>query len=99
MKIDFSKQLVNLSGEPLRDESSDRPVTLGYVIVNDLLSDDPKNPLEGTEKLERYELAKAVHKGEKDDLSAEEIVLIKQLVGKLLSTMVVGQVFEMLDSA
>lgn len=99
MKIDFSKQLVNLNGEPLKEDASNKPVTLGYVIVNALLADNPREPLDGTEKLERYELAKAIYKGERNDLSAEEVVLIKQLVGKLLSTLVVGQIFEMLDSA
>lgn len=99
MKIDFSKQLVNLNGDVVKDEATDKPISLSKVCVEALLANDQREVIDGTEKLKRYELAKAIHEGKKDSLSAEEVVLLKELVGKYYTTMIVGQVIPMLDSA
>lgn len=98
MKVDFTKKFCNLNGEVLKDANSQREVTLGEVCVEALLSTDKENPISGTDKLERYNLALEIHTGKKETLSAEEIVLLKDLLGKLYTPIIVGQAFPMLDS-
>lgn len=97
MKVDFNKKFVNFNGEVLKDANTQREITLGEVCVEALLSTDRENPISGTEKLERYNLAMEIHSGKKEVLSPEEIVLIKELVGKLYTTIIVGQAFPILD--
>ena len=99
MKIDFSQELLNLKGEPLLDQDTNKPVTLSIVCVEALLAVDKTAVVEGVEKLSRYNLALAIHKGDKDSLTAEEVVLLKELVGKYYSTIIVGQVYTMLDGS
>ena len=53
-------------------------------------------PIDGEEKLRRYDLGMEIHKGRKEELTPEEIVLLKELVGKFMPTLVSGQVFKML---
>ena len=99
MKINFSQKLLNLYGETIVDEASKNPLTLSKVCVEALLANDRNENIDGVEKLRRFELAKAIHEGKKDSLSAEETVLLKELVAKYFSTLVVGQALPMLDSS
>ena len=99
MKIKFSQVLKNLYGEPMEDRSSKKPLTLSMICVEALLSTDPKENIDGAEKLRRFNLAKDIHEGKKDSLSAEEVVLLKELVAKFYPTLVVGQTLPMLDNS
>lgn len=54
--------------------------------------------LTGKEKVERYELAKKIHNSTGlVDLEAEEIALLKKLIGEIYPPITVGQSFEILD--
>jgi len=97
MKIDFETEIKNLRGESVRDNASNEILTLSSVLVEVLLLTDKDNPLEGKEKMKRYSLAKDIYDGNKDSLSAEEVVLLKDLVGKYTNTLIAGQVFLMLN--
>jgi hypothetical protein len=99
MKIDFSKRLTNLQGQILKDETSGEEVTLGIICVQALLSVDRDENIDGVEKIRRYELAKSIFNKEKDSLSAEEVVLLKKMVGKFFTTVVAGQALPMLDGS
>jgi hypothetical protein len=98
MKIDFNKKFTNFTGEVLKDSQSGRELSLADVCVEALMAMDQKEPIEGADKVKRYNLALSIHKGDKDSLSAEEIVLLKELIGKYFATMIVGQALPMLES-
>lgn len=98
MKIDFTRKFTNFNGEVLKDIQNDKELTLGYICVEALLSLDKSTSLDGVEKLKRYDLALSIYKGEKETLKSEEISLLKDLIGKVYTTMIVGQAFKMLDS-
>lgn len=95
MKVNFSEKLVNLNGEQIKDSDSNEDLILKTICVGALLTNE--KALEGKDKLERFELAKEIHTDKKDSISAEEVVLLKELIGKFYPTMVVGQVYQMLD--
>lgn len=79
------------------------PFTLKKVCENVLLAPETdKNgevkEMSGEEKAKRYGLAKRIYTGTGlVDLQAEEIVLLKGLVGRMYPTLTVGQAFEVLD--
>jgi len=98
MKIDFSKKFKNFNGEILKDSQSQKELTLLDICVESLMAIDPKEPIDGSEKVKRYNLACDIHSKRKDSLLAEEIVLLKDLIGKYFTTIIVGQAVPMLEN-
>ncbi|MBA7687156.1 hypothetical protein ES703_95616 [subsurface metagenome] len=81
------------------------PLTLKKISENVLLGQEidgtgkPKE-MDAEEKCKRYDLAMRIYKATaKDlaDLQAEEVVLLKKLIAKGYSTIIVGQAFKILD--
>lgn len=102
MKIDFSRQLKTLEGQPLKD--GDRIITLEWAATTALLSGDgpaasPVSSATGEEKLSRWKLAQRIH-GATDpvEMTVEEVSLIKKLIAPNFAVIVVGQAFELLES-
>ena len=97
MKINFDQALKALDGQPIMNET--QQVTLKTVTVNSLLAlfQDEQN-LSGEEKAKRYVLATRIYANPDIDLVAEEIALIKKLIGKMYAPLIVGQCFNILDS-
>lgn len=81
------------------------PWTLRNLSENVLLSQEmdragKPREMSGEEKCKRYDLAMRIHKATaKDlaDLQVEEIALLKKLIGRGYSTLIVGQAFKILD--
>ena len=99
MKINFNAVLLTLDGQQMQDTESKEPLTLKKICVDSLLVVDKNEPLNSETKIQRYELAVSIYQGKKDSLSPEEVVLLRELIGKYYTTMVVGQVFPMLDDS
>lgn len=99
MKIDFDKVLLTLDGQQMQDKDSNEPLTLRKICVDALLVIDKGETLSGEDKIKRYDLALNIYQGKKDSLSPEDAVLLRELIGKYYTTMVVGQVFPMLDDS
>lgn len=97
MKIDFSKKFTNFNGEVLKDAASDKEFTLRDVCIESLLSVDKDSNIDGVEKAKRYNLALEIYQGKRESLEAEDIVLLKQLVGKLYTPIIVGQALPLLE--
>ena len=95
--FDFNRTVKNFDGTDIEDKESKKKLDFKTVCVNSLLAAHPNESPDGTEKLRRYDLAMQIYKDEKEDLSAEEIVLLKELISKVFTTLVVGQVFKALD--
>ncbi|MDD5353300.1 MAG: hypothetical protein PHS93_09090 [Candidatus Omnitrophica bacterium] len=92
MKVNFNQPLKNLDGSPIKD--GDKAITLKDVCANALLAVEEK--ADGKVKLENWTLAQLVYKGGELDLTAEQVVKIKDMVAKSYTTLVVGQVLEIL---
>jgi len=99
MKVNFNQNLLNLNGVTIC-EGGKQNLTLLLVTQNALLnlSKEEAN-LESGKKVDRYNLTLkiTVSKEQEVDLSAEEVVLIKSVVGKMYVPLIVGQVFRMLE--
>lgn len=96
MKINFRTTLKDMDGKPIM-ETKDKPLLLDKVCVEALLSETPNEQTTGESKLNRFNLAKRIHGSGEIDVSTEEIVLIKDRVGKHYFPIVVGQVFVLLE--
>lgn len=91
--IDFSRKLMTLDNTPLTMTGED--VTLRLVVVNALLA--PAD-ISGTDKMKRFLLAQKIHEStEEVKLLPEELVLIKDLIGKTYSPLFVGRAYQILN--
>jgi len=108
MKITFTQELTTLEGKPLERtvhacEACGRPtevtpMTLRSVCVDALLTPQRNDDnLPGEEKVRRYRLALQITNEDVVDLAPKDIALLQELVASLYATLVVGQVWEMLD--
>lgn len=98
MKIDFSTPLTDLYDKPLKlDETTD--LTLGTAACEALLSTyQGEDSLSGNEKADRWAIAITIKRSSGIvDVTSENIIKIKDLIGKRFPAMVVGQAFEILE--
>ncbi len=101
MNIDFTQVLKTIEGKDMVDQQTEQIVTLKSIAVNGLMGNiEGENPT-GEEKLRRYELARDINTSfvNKDDLTmkTEDVALLKQLIGTMFATMVVGAAFPLLE--
>jgi len=81
-------------GSPLVVEVADKKSerTLKSVICESLLHEDPKSPLSGAEKSERYKLWLLVNNTKKSiELKTEEIAKIKECILNIQPILIAGQ--------
>ena len=85
-------------------EKKSPPFTLRTACVNVLVMREMEKrgerakELTGNEKVKRYELAKKIFKSTGlVDLEAEQVTLLKELIGNIYPPITVGQAFEILD--
>jgi hypothetical protein len=94
MKRNLSAPVLQLDGTPFPNNE-----TLGSVCFMAVTAPMPGDESMGVEQKRRlYGIAQKVHALGDVDLTAEDIVAIKERVGKGFSVIVVGRVFEMLDA-
>lgn len=103
--IDFTVELKQIDGTPFKDEKGTeiKGNTLGKICENALLatySDERdttgKELITPEEKYRRWQIAGKVH-GKDVNLPAEDLALLKKLVGKGYPPLVVGQAWTLLD--
>lgn len=97
MKINFNQKFKNFTGEVLKDANSDKELSLKDVAIEALLAVEKDSSLDGMEKAKRYYLSVEIYQDKKEGLSSEEVVLLKQLIGKFFTPIIVGQAFMMLE--
>lgn len=98
MKIDVTKTLTNLDGAVMKDMVDGEAVdaTLRMAMVNAILS--PVEKESGMDKVKKFNLAERIHDAVDDvDLTVEEVSLIKERVGVVFSSLIVGQVWKLLE--
>lgn len=105
MKIDFTVVLKDQDNKPLKDVLTmqangnvDTELTLGRAAVHALMYQGQDEPnLGGEEKFSRGLLAFKIRDDSDCELKAEDIALIKKLIGKLFSPIVVYRAYPILD--
>ena len=97
MLRDFNQGIIGLNNLVLVDENGSNLV-LGHVAVGALLANLPNENIDGVEKAKRFALAMRIHgKEEAVEVTAEEVAKIKELVGKVYTTVVVGRAYDLLE--
>ena len=102
MKIDFSTLLLGLDGEVLRTPPTKageegKAQTLSRVCVDALVAVEPNTIPDGKTSFERYQLAEKINDKKEVDLEAEDIVILKDRVGKIFGPIVVGPAYNLLE--
>jgi hypothetical protein len=102
-KIDFKKCILkDLAGKPFEkvnevEGGPNLPVTIADVIQTNLLSEDQNAT--PTDRFNFYRLASRIKDAAGEvDFTLEELKLIKDKIGKNINPMVVGRVWEVLES-
>lgn len=96
MKINFDAALLDLKGEEMKD--GETAVTLKTVAVNALFAPFPdEREIDGNEKAKRFNLGLRIDAGGEIEVSAEEISLVKKLIGKAFPVLVVGRAYQLIE--
>jgi hypothetical protein len=94
MKYLKSTQLMTLRGNPIQE--GEEKATLGRIVVASLCASVDRAT--GEEKLRRYTLAEKIsNAGDEIELTAEEVSLIKKMIGLAMPTEIVGYAYKVLD--
>jgi hypothetical protein len=98
MLINFTHEIKQLDGKSIPGLGGKEKTTLKDVAVDALLAQfqDEQN-LSGEEKCKRYVLATRIYGNDEIELTVEEVALIKKLIGRGFSPLVVGQAYSMLE--
>lgn len=98
MKFKAETLIRNYKDEPIsRSDEDDTQITLGEILTMACVAADPTKWTTGEEKLKIYRVLQKVSVEGEIDLKAEELALVKELVGQSHSVIVVGPVWDLLD--
>lgn len=99
MKIKLESIIKDLDDKPVlknKDESGE-PMTLKDVILTALMTPlEQDKELDGNQKAGLFSLALSIKTGA-DELTAEDIALVKSRIGKLYTQIIVGRAFELIE--
>lgn len=101
MKRNLDTLLLDLKGEPVKEGvgGETRPVTVGSILIQSLLTlTQEDQSLAADAKVTRYKLGLKVAPGGEVELTSEDLALLKLLVGRLFSPLVVGRVYDWCES-
>ena len=94
----FDAVIKGVDGTPVKDEKGES-VFLRNLAVNALYGTfEDERGISGEEKMKRGLLADKIFPGGDVDVTPEEIVMIKKLIGKGFSTLVVTRAYQLLDA-
>lgn len=94
--VDFSKEILSLDGTAIKDGAKD--LTLCNVATTALLAPERGEELSGNEKMKRFLLAERIYQADGEvKVSAEEVVLLKTLIAKHFSALIVGRSYRLLE--
>lgn len=94
MLLKVSTVLTQYNGTPLMDGNVE--ATVRDAIVNAVLA--PTQGDNGVMKMKKDELARKVYNAKEEvELTAEEVVIVKERVGEAFAPIIVGQVWRLLE--
>lgn len=103
MNIELATEITDLDGNVLEKDGSKEgspkeKLTLGLVAVTALVTPvQSEQHLPAEERFKRGELAQRIYGKPSADLKAEEVVMIKSVIGKLYSPLIVFRAWTLLD--
>lgn len=99
MKVNFDYVLTTLSGDPIKDGETD--LKLGTTVASAMLAVIPQEDaaISGNDKVEMFRIAQKATDGGEQDLTAEQIALIKKRGAKLFGALVYGRMHDALESS
>jgi len=97
MKYDLSVKIVDIKGQPIKDSKIE--LTVKDICVQSLLANFESEKIDGVEKYKRFKLSQRLenNKNKVIGLNVEEVSLIKKLLGMAYTTLIVGQVYDILE--
>lgn len=96
--IDMDKEILNIDGTPIPlEDNPSGTFTVGQALIKALMGYYEDEKIDGDKKLDRYFLALQIKKGGIQELSPEQITELKTLVDKTFLSLVVAQVWLVLD--
>jgi hypothetical protein len=105
MKYDLKIGLISYDGKPftrtdnLQDGQTPEPLTLKDVLISACVNADPHEYNDTDKKLAIFEILMRLHEAKQFvDLSAEQVSVLKKLVGKQLTVIAVGAVCRILEN-
>jgi len=109
MKINVTQQLAELDGTPMvtgrqicqmcgQVVGESEPMTVRLAATRSLTASfRDEQSLPGDQKIVRFHLALKMTDTDEPNLEAEEIVLVKKVIGKMYGPVIVGRVWAILD--
>lgn len=104
MRYDLNQPLLNYNGQlftrpvVVDGQTKQEPLTLRDVLESACLNADPNQHSTGTQKMVIFNVLMKVHKADPvADLTAEDVALLKELVGKQITVAAVGMVYAALE--
>jgi len=95
MKVNFKEPILGLDGNPIPDNNTGGDLTLGMVCSRSLIASDVED---ADEKMKRGSLAIKIYDSEEPmALKVEEVSLLKEVVSKMWSPLIVARAFPLLD--
>lgn len=96
MNLNINAIVTNLSGDPIHNEETNCPVTLGWIAIQCLMSPKDATALKASDKIKLFSIASKIDSGV-TEYSVEEIALVKNSIGDHPSILVVGKCFELIE--
>lgn len=96
MKVDFKTPILDLHGKEIIEDK--HKVTLGSVCCSALITVLPNENQNAEGKVRRFQMALIAAKGGKQDITVEQVVELKELIGRCFGPLVVGRVHEIFDA-
>lgn len=93
MKINFDAVLLDLDEKPIDGG------TLKTIALQVLTATFADENLTGEQKVNRYRLALQINKGGEQEITLEDAVLLKMLIGKGYPPLIVGRSYELINGA
>ena len=100
MKLELDAVIKNIDETPIKvDTDKEKILTLKDVCINSLLAmfDEEKHD-DGTKKVSRFTLAMKLQGGD-GDVTVEEMATIKERIGKMYMTVIVGRAYALIEGS
>ena len=100
MNINVTKEFIDFNTNeaitrPTGNDEEREPYLFRHVIINALMA--VEEGIDGEEKLNRYDLAMRVKKDDNVEINEKEVKTLKEIIGNMFPTIIVGQIFPALD--
>lgn len=102
MKVNFEHVFTDHHGKEVKMQRDGAPATMKDIAVDGLMypSDTEMGKMNGQQKVKRHDLAvKIMNFGNQAEIIAEDVVMLKEIIGARYIPAVVAQAFALLDGS